>query len=349
MEPLFAEAMNSWKLSELYADLASIKGHALTDWEKTCLRGLLCRHSPKYIAQQIYWTVNALRTELSRKLYRYIEELIQDRIFYTKVSWNNIADSLDKLGYKQAFNVPSDFVLSMRIESSASILVVPISKVIASITSLSYVSKQLPTGDNLLEDLKITNLVNKLIEEGDFNLQQQKYNQALQCYYQILAISTSLDINTLVNIAMCYDRLDLHGDSLALCYFILSFLPSPTDNCLVGIASQDENRYKIHTFIGDIFRTLAVEKSDSTFFNTAIKHYDLAVDYNSLNIAPLRQQLDLILAAIGDRNILEIDRQRYVDLARKKINKLLEFSSEKDPEQIKINEQTLLKCQSIAR
>jgi tetratricopeptide (TPR) repeat protein len=237
----------------------------------------------------------------------------------------------------------------MRIESSASILVVPISKVIASITSLSYVSKQLPTGDNLLEDLKVTNLVNKLIEEGDFNLQQQKYNQALQCYYQILAISTSLDINTLVNIAMCYDRLDLHGDSLALCYFILSFLPSPTDNCLVGIASQDENRYKIHTFIGDIFRTLAVEKSDSTFFNTAIKHYDLAVDYNSLNIAPLRQQLDLILAAIGDRNILEIDRQRYVDLARKKINKLLEFSSEKDPEQIKINEQTLLKCQSIAR
>jgi hypothetical protein len=218
MEPLFAEAIDSWKLSELYADLAVIKGHTLTDWEKTCLRGLLCRHSPKHIAPQIYWTVNALRTELSRKLYRYIEELIESRATHTQVSWNTIADSLDKLGYKQVFTVPIDFALSRKIASSASILVVPVSKVIASITNLSYVDKQLTTRNNSLADIEITNLVNKLIKEGDFNIQQQQYAQALQCYYQTLVVSSNLDVSTLVNMAICYDRLYLPGDSLALCY-----------------------------------------------------------------------------------------------------------------------------------
>jgi hypothetical protein len=128
---------------------------------------------------------------------------------------------------------------------------------------------------------------------------------------------------------------------LALCYFILGFLPNVVDNCV--------DRYKIHTFIGDIFRALALEKSDSTYFNIALEHYGLAVHHNALDVDPLRQQLDLILSAIGDHQFSEIDRKRYLDLARKKINKLLEFSSAKDLEQIKINGQNLLSCQSTAK
>jgi tetratricopeptide (TPR) repeat protein len=282
MEPLFAEAMNSWKLSELYADLASIKGHALTDWEKTCLRGLLCHHSPQHIAQQIYWTVNALRTELSRRLYRYIEELIQGQISYTKVSWNTIADSLDRLGYRQVIDTSSDFTLSMKMESSTSVLVIPVSKVIASITNLSHIINRLSIEDNLLKEMRINSLSNRSEKEGDLNTQQQQYAQALQCYYQALITSTSLDVSLLVNMAICYNRLHLLGDSLALCYFILGFLPNAADDCLIGIASRDENRYKIHTFIGDIFRTLAVEENDSTYFKIALKHYDLAIYHNLL-------------------------------------------------------------------
>jgi hypothetical protein len=332
MEQLFPEAISTWKLSELYHDLAVIKGHALTDWEKTCLRGLLCRYSPKHIAQQTYWTVNSLRTELSRRLYRYIEGLTHRQLSAVKISWNTIADSLDELGYKQvALPVEPSTVIDVPTS------VIQVSEVIASITKLNMFSNI----DAVLGDDKVINLVSKLLKEGNHYFQQQKYDRALQCYCCALVSSTSLDISMIINIAVCYDRLNLPGDALALCYFILGFLPHAVDDCL--------DRYKIHTFIGGIFRLLAVDKSDSTYFNIALEHYDLAIRHNSLDVAPLRQQLDLILAAIGDHQFSEIDRQRYLDLARKKINKLLEFSSAKDLEQIKINEQTLLMCQSTAK
>lgn len=325
MEQLFTEAIDNWKLSELYHDLAVVKGHALTDWEKTCLRGLLCRYSPKYIAQQTYWTVNSLRTELSRRLYRYIEGLTCSQVPMAKVSWNTIADSLDELGYKQAV-LPTN--------SPGSIHAF---EVIASITKLRMVSSL----GSALKDDKVIDLASKLLKDGNFDFQQQKYDRALQCYYSALVSSTGLDISLIINIAACYDRLDLSGDSLALCYFVLSFLPDSIDDCL--------SRYKIHTFMGGVFRALAVEKSDPAYFNIALEHYDLAICHNSLDITPIRQQLDLILAAIGDHQFSEIDRQRYLDLARKQINKLLEFSSAKTLEQIKINGQTSLKCQLTAK
>jgi tetratricopeptide (TPR) repeat protein len=313
MEQLFPEAISTWKLSELYHDLAVIKGHALTDWEKTCLRGLLCRYSPKHIAQQTYWTVNSLRTELSRRLYRYIEGLTHCQAS-VKVSWNTIADSLDELGYKQVAVMPVEPATDL------SPSIIQVSEVIAGITKLSMVSSL----DIVPGDDKVINLASKLLKEGNLDIQQQKYDRALQCYYCALVSSTSLDISMIVNIAICYDRLNLPGDALALCYFILGFLPNAVDNCL--------GRYKIHAFIGSIFRTLAVEKSDPAYFNIALEHYDLAIHHNSLDVTPLREQLDLILAAIGDHQFSEIDRQRYLDLARKKINKLLEFSSSRDPD-----------------
>jgi tetratricopeptide (TPR) repeat protein len=341
MEQLFTEANATWKLAELYQDLGTIKGNALTEWEKTCLRGLLCRHSPKHIAQQTYWTVNSLRTELSRRLYRYIEGLTHRQVSAAKISWNTIADSLDELGYKQVTILPIAFGASAAINLPTVVdtptSIIQVSEIIASITKLNMVSSL----DAVLEDDKVINLASKLLKEANLYLQQQQYDRALQCYYCALVSSTSLDISMIVNIAVCYDRLDLHGDALALCYFILGFLPNAVDNCA--------DRYKIHTFIGGIFRALAVERSDPTYFNIALEHYDLAIHHNALDVAPLRQQLDLILAVIGDHQFSEIDRQRYLDLARKKINKLLEFSSAKDLEQIKINEQTLLRCQSTAK
>lgn len=331
MEQLFPEAISTWKLSELYHDLAVIKGHALTDWEKTCLRGLLCRYSPKHIAQQTYWTVNSLRTELSRRLYRYIEGLTHCQVSAAKVSWNTIADSLDELGYKQTAVIPMK--PPMITESPA--LIIQVAEVIASITKLRMFNSL----NSALEDDKIINLASKLLKEGNLDFQQQKYGRALQCYYSALVSSTCLDISLIVNIAVCYDQLNLPSDALALCYFVLGFLPSSIDDCL--------GRYKIHTFIGGIFRALAVEKSDPTYFNIAVEHYDLAIRHNSQDVTPIRQQLDLILAAISDHQFSEIDRQRYLDLARKQINKLLELSSAKNF--ARINEQVSLRCQSTAK
>jgi hypothetical protein len=365
MEQLFTEATATWKLAELYQDLGIIKGHPLTNWEKTCLRGLLCRYSPKHIAEQTYWTVNSLRTELSRRLYRYIEGLTHSKISPVKVGWNTIADSLDKLGYKQTssrlatsntdppLNLSRQVINPLKSQTfQVPTSVIQVAEVIASITQLSLISDFGHPGETIGED-KIVSLSSKMMKEGNLYIEQQKYGQALQCYYSALISSTSLDISMIISIAICYNQLHLHGDSLALCYFILSFLPNSTDIFLVSVFPQDENRYKIHTFIGGIFRALAVEKSDPTYFNIALKHYDLAIGYNSLDAAPLQQQLDLILAAIGDRNFSKTDRQHYVDLALKKINNLLEFSSAKEPEcdlkQAKINEQILPICQLVAR
>jgi hypothetical protein len=203
MEQLFTEASATWKLTELYQDLAIIKGNALTDWEKTCLRGLLCRYSPKHIAQQTYWTVNSLRTELSRRLYRYIEGLTHLRVSAAKVSWNTIADSLDELGYKQVAVLPIAFEASAAIEQPTVVdtptSIIQVSEVIASITKLSMRISL----DAVLGDDKVINLASKLLKEANLYLQQQQYDRALQCYYCALVSSTSLDISIIVNIAIC--------------------------------------------------------------------------------------------------------------------------------------------------
>lgn len=72
----FMDAAIYWDLESLYADVALIKQLELTDWEKTCLRGLLCGCHPEAIASKIYWTASSLRVELSRRLYPYISTLV---------------------------------------------------------------------------------------------------------------------------------------------------------------------------------------------------------------------------------------------------------------------------------
>jgi tetratricopeptide (TPR) repeat protein len=279
MEQHFSEAIKIWKLEELYQDLAVIKGHALTDWEKTCLRGLLCRYSPKYIAQQTYWTVNALRTELSRRLYRYIEELTDRKMISTKVSWNTIANSLDELGYKQLHpernlvsNVGSNLVTPPTKDLCS---LVKVSEVIATISQLGAETSQY-SRKNTVKDPNIISIYSKLIKEGDRSSQQQNYVHALECYYRALVSFNSVNVSILMSIAACYNQLHLHGDSLALCYFTLGFLPTAPTAC--------SDRYQIHTFIGGIFRALAREKGDLAYFNIALNHYDLATNHYDLAI-----------------------------------------------------------------
>jgi hypothetical protein len=206
MEQLFTEATATWKLAELYQDLGIIKGHPLTNWEKTCLRGLLCRYSPKHIAEQTYWTVNSLRTELSRRLYRYIEGLTHSKISPVKVGWNTIADSLDKLGYKQTssrlatsntdppLNLSRQVINPLKSQTfQVPTSVIQVAEVIASITQLSLISDFGHPGETIGED-KIVSLSSKMMKEGNLYIEQQKYGQALQCYYSALISSTSLDI-----------------------------------------------------------------------------------------------------------------------------------------------------------
>jgi WD40 repeat protein len=109
-EAKFTQAENEWKLFQLYADLTCAKqqcssGHkrkVLTKVEKCYLRGLLCRHSPEQIAQELGNTVGTVLDALAKGLYRYIEELLNDKVEEeVKIkSWDYVAFLLEKAGYK---------------------------------------------------------------------------------------------------------------------------------------------------------------------------------------------------------------------------------------------------------
>lgn len=99
----FTEANKHWHLQKLYDDIANAKQQEavrrckqLTATEKACLRGLLCNYSSAEIATQLNREPNGLRVDLSRGLYRYIENLTGT---YIK-NWSAIAKQLDNAGYK---------------------------------------------------------------------------------------------------------------------------------------------------------------------------------------------------------------------------------------------------------
>ncbi|MBW4510278.1 MAG: NACHT domain-containing protein [Scytonematopsis contorta HA4267-MV1] len=99
----FAQACECWNLEQLYQDLAQAKQQErhsyrkkLTPVEKACLRGLLCGYSPTDIAYELNREPNGLRVELSRGLYRYIENLTSAPV----KNWSNISRHLENAGYR---------------------------------------------------------------------------------------------------------------------------------------------------------------------------------------------------------------------------------------------------------
>ena len=93
----FAEAAHQWDLDRLYIDLAKAKQKQLSEVEKVCLRGLLCGIDPSEIAAMIPCSLNGLRVELSRGLYRYIEQVSQGQV----KNWAKVAALLERAGYRK--------------------------------------------------------------------------------------------------------------------------------------------------------------------------------------------------------------------------------------------------------
>jgi len=96
---LFPEAERAWHLGKLYADLEDINHKPLKPMEKACLRGLLCRYRPGQLAFKFNWTSGALRVELNKGLYRYIEELTGHPS--NTLKWELVGDWLAEKGYKK--------------------------------------------------------------------------------------------------------------------------------------------------------------------------------------------------------------------------------------------------------
>jgi tetratricopeptide (TPR) repeat protein len=305
MTELFAEAIPSWKLTELYRDIANIKGNPLTEWEKTCLRGLLCRYSPKVIAAQTYWTVGSLRTELSRRLYPFIAALTkQDRIV-----WHKIADDLAGLGYKNLEQFKSDLVTVSQpaIDQSSTIA---ISDIITTVGKLNFIGSRVPG------DLHSIDLVSQSIDRGHQYAKVEQHDRALESYHLALNFSTSVNVHVLIDIAKCYDRLGQYNDSLAICYFALGFIPDSTN--------PDLCYCKVYNFIGGVFHELAIAKGDLAYLNTALDYYDRAISSNPLDILPLWNQIDLILNFISKELFTrKSERDLYLNIATQKMDFLL--------------------------
>ncbi len=312
MTELFAEAIPNWKLTELYRDIAQIKGTPLTEWEKTCLRGLLCRCSPKMIAAQTYWTVGAVRTELSRRLYPFIAALTkQDRIV-----WHKIADDLAGLGYKNLEQLKTDLVkVSQPIADRSK--PIAISDIIATVGKLTFASSNLDT------DASAIYLVEQEIDRGHEYAKAGNYLSALESYHLALTHSNSANVNILISIARCYDRLKQYSDSLAICYFALSFTNDPAD--------PTPNHCKLYNFIGGVFHELAIANQDPAYLNTALDYYDRAIANNPIDILPIWNQIDLILHFVKRELFTRsTDRALYLDTATLKITSLLEVASQGD-------------------
>jgi WD40 repeat protein len=96
-EHTFVDAEHQWDLERLYQDLEQVKKKELSDTEKTCLKGLLCGVSIANIAAVIPCSLKGLRVELSRGLYRYIEQITQEPIKH----WATVTTLLDRAGYRK--------------------------------------------------------------------------------------------------------------------------------------------------------------------------------------------------------------------------------------------------------
>ncbi|MFN3925911.1 MAG: NB-ARC domain-containing protein [Pseudanabaenaceae cyanobacterium] len=97
-EALFREAERSWQLDQLYADLEKVAGKPLKSYEKACLRGLLCRFRPGEIANACVWSSGAMRVELNKGLYRYIEILTGNPL--NSLRWEKVSEWLEAKGYR---------------------------------------------------------------------------------------------------------------------------------------------------------------------------------------------------------------------------------------------------------
>ncbi|WP_416670725.1 NB-ARC domain-containing protein [Egbenema bharatensis] len=98
----FAGIDQQWDLERLYGDLEQIKQRELSDTEKTCLKGLLCGLSTTDIATIIPCSLKGLRVELSRGLYRYIEQVAHEPVRH----WATVTSLMERAGYRKSSIAP---------------------------------------------------------------------------------------------------------------------------------------------------------------------------------------------------------------------------------------------------
>lgn len=111
----FTKAEEVWDVERLYDDLREAKERyfpgnkkILTPTEKCYIRALLLRKHPDEIDAQRGTRPNVTEEALSKRVYRYIEGMLQSKNGKSpKIRWDTVASLLEEAGYKKELPEPS--------------------------------------------------------------------------------------------------------------------------------------------------------------------------------------------------------------------------------------------------
>jgi len=107
----FQKAEMFWDVERLLDDLAKVNnGKALTPTEQLTLRGLLCGHTPKDLAEIRSKDKKGQQANVSKGLHRYVKDLMKEQGFKVPERMNSteMLDVLKKAGYKKQLIASKD-------------------------------------------------------------------------------------------------------------------------------------------------------------------------------------------------------------------------------------------------
>jgi hypothetical protein len=265
----------SWELTRLIADLERIKASTLSSFEAKCLYGFLCRYNLALIASKLGWSLNALRTELSRGLYAYIKDLLgRDRII-----WSKISDWLAPEYAKQiAISQPSSTASEQLPDKyrASQIVALVLAKQAASDRSHSHSATQ----ESEIIALK---------DYGDLRLRSGNPIEAIKIYVEVMERDLSF-LGLLNKIAACFYKLELYNDVGEVCNFLLCH------------TRKDNVKLVSYNFLGLISRQSALRGYNDLHVDRAIYYFTQAKELSKLDILPAWNIIEILLNFSGERH-----------------------------------------------
>jgi tetratricopeptide (TPR) repeat protein len=308
---LFLHAKIHWDLDSLYADLTSIKTLELTDWEKNCLRGLLCGIHPETIASKMFWTISALKTELSRRLYPYISILVDEKI----MAWHKVPKLLEKAGYKypEIRSLSKElFNLEFLSNPNSSFKSIGASTIIELLEKKNMANSAIePDRSRELSDRELDRIV-----EGDCYLKAEDFIEAIDCYRNALTIDP-LNFSVLIKVAKCYERLEFYRDALFICDFALDRIERDENKSHL---QKTYNKSIVYYFIAGLFHKLAVNKYCDNYVQIAFETYQKYLYLRPQNIMALWNIVDLFISVMRHSAIAPELKNDYMDRAKKALS-----------------------------
>lgn len=304
MEKLFTDAQLNWDLETLFTDLAAIKSYRLTEWEKTCLRGLLCGVDPEAIASHIFWTVSALRTELSRRIYPPVSILVNQKVG----SWYRVAQFLARAGYKY----PKLSILPEKLLCLPSLAAVsPLPNLIRSTEIVALLESHSPT--RKIDCAMSSESEIEKIVRGDLMVQENNLLKAIACYRDALTIAPQR-LSVVAKIAKCYADLEFYRDCLYISDYLLQQIEEDKESNRLEWYREKSN---IYNFLGDIFQKLAVKKNGSDCVKVAFEFYQESLYFNPLDVRVSWKIVELFISVLQEGAIATDEKAYYQERARK--------------------------------